>query len=87
MIPLRYSNSKVVSNKALEVLQASCVPFDGNRFVYICLKEAQSHGIEIPKQEQMNNRIQSNRAIERLYDDASALCRCLKKANESKYHD
>lgn len=49
---LRASDS-LVSNKALDVMNAGSTTLSGNRYVYVCLKEAHALAIELPRHAQM----------------------------------
>ena len=50
-------NDSIVSNQLLDVLEANAKSRSLNRLVYVCLKEAQSHDIELPKHTEMLSRM------------------------------
>lgn len=70
----------LVSNSVLDVLHADPKRLNANRYVYVCIKEAQSMDIELPRHVQMLNRISSNKTIGKMYDEATAMAQCVRKA-------
>ena len=63
----------------LDVLSADCKLLNNNRYVYVCLKEAEHKAVELPKHAQMLNRISSNKTIGRLYEGAIPIATCIRK--------